>query len=825
MTMCNPLSKLLASLALLLAVAATAANERSLPMTAEARVEALLQSLTLEQKIGQMVQPEIRYVTPEDMRRYGFGSILNGGGAFPAMNKQAAVADWLALADAFYDASLDRSGGSAGIPTMWGTDAVHGHNNVRGATLFPHNIGLGAARNPELAAAIAAATAREVRATGLDWIFAPTLAVVKDPRWGRSYEGYGSRAELVERYAGGVVRGLQSVNTAASAKHFLGDGGTWRGVDQGDTRLSLDELLTEHAAGYRAAIDAGVLTIMASFNSWNGRKVHGHRQLLTDVLKGQMGFDGVVVSDWNGIGQVEYCSNADCPQAINAGIDVVMVPKDWRPLLANLQRQVLEGQISESRIDDAVRRILRVKLRLGLFDGLRPSERAARLPVDTVGSRQHRILAAQAVRESLVLLKNNHQTLPLNAAARILVAGAVADDITRQSGGWTLTWQGTGNSNSDFPGASSIFDGIRAAVSAAGGQAELSIDGSFGERPDAAVVVIGEQPYAEGEGDVAHLNHSARYPEDLALLRRLQAAGIPVVTVLVTGRPLWVNPELNASGAFVVAWLPGSEGAAVADLLFAAPGSGVDFRGRLPMPWPAQDVNARDADLPVDNWLFPYGYGLSLRSDEFLAGDLDESALAPPDSGEFVVFERRSQPPWIMMLSAEGESDVRMSAAVAEVAGGALRVEAVDYRVQEDARRLIWRGDSPGLRRVYWTHSGGEEWDLLKRIEGEAVLSLQLVVEHAPGAAVQIAVSSAGDRRATLDITAALRAAVPGEWIELLLPARCLSEAGVDLAHATEPLSLATTGTLQLTLADIRYRQATVAEAALACPTILPTAD
>ena len=427
----------------------------------EAKVAALLARMTLEQKVGQMVQPDIRSVTPDDVRKYRLGSVLNGGGAFPGENKHASVADWVALADRFYDASMDTANGALAIPIIWGTDAVHGHNNVIGATLFPHNIGLGAANDPDLMERIGAATAREVAATGLDWTFAPVVAVVRDDRWGRTYESYSEDPEIVRTYADRFVRGLQGApgsrefldpsHVLATAKHFIGDGGTADGVDRGDTAVSEADLLRIHGQGYVAAIAAGVQTVMVSYNSWNGLKVHGHQHLLTDVLKKQMGFDGIVVSDWDGVDEVQGCSKDKCAQAINAGIDMVMVPTDWRNFLTNTLDQVRAEKIPMARIDDAVTRILRVKYRAGLFERGRPSSRPLANKRELIGAPEHRELARQAVRKSLVLLKNERGVLPLRRKSHVLVVGDGADNVSKQSGGWTLTWQGTENSKAIFP--------------------------------------------------------------------------------------------------------------------------------------------------------------------------------------------------------------------------------------------------------------------------------------------------------------------------------------------------------------------------------------
>jgi beta-glucosidase len=580
--------------------------------------------MTLEQKVGQMVQPDIRNVTPEDVRKYRLGSILNGGGAWPGGAKRASVADWVRLADQFYDASMDVAGGAPAIPIIWGTDAVHGHNNVRGATLFPHNIGLGATRNGDLIERIGEVTAVEVAATGIDWTFAPTLAVVRDDRWGRTYEGFSEDPEIVREFAGRMTRGLQGAVGAqdflgprrvlASAKHYIGDGGTDRGVDRGDNLSSEAQLLAIHGQGYLTALAEGVQTVMASYNSWQGWKIHGHKYLITDVLKDKLGFDGLVVSDWDGVDEVQGCTMIKCAQAVNAGIDLFMVPTGWKAFLENTIAQVRAGDIPEARIDDAVTRILRVKLRARMFEKGRPSSRPLANKSALVGAPEHRAVARQAVRESLVLLKNDGNVLPLAPKMNVLVAGDGADNVGKQSGGWTLTWQGTDNTNADFPGATSIYAGIRDAVSAAGGRATLSVDGAYTAKPDAAIVVFGEEPYAEWFGNIRSIDYQGENGRDVALLRRLKDAGIPVVAIFLTGRPLWVTPELEAADAFVVAWLPGSEGGGVADVLFRTARGEVqhDFIGKLSYSWPRTAdqtaINRNDANYDP---LYPYGFGLS----------------------------------------------------------------------------------------------------------------------------------------------------------------------------------------------------------------------
>ena len=577
----------------------------------EARITELSRQMSLEEQVGQVIQTDIGAVTPEDLRRYPLGSILAGGDSGPHGDERAAPAVWLALAREFRAVSVERRAGHTPIPVLFGIDAVHGHNNIVGAVIYPHNIGLGAAHDPQLLERVGAATAEEVAVTGIDWAFAPTLAVPQDVRWGRSYEGYAQDPQLVARYATAMVVGLQGPSSlngklqaghvAATAKHFLGDGGTARGEDEGDDQISEQGLIARHAQGYQAAIDAGVLTVMASYSSWQGQKMHGNRALLTEVLKGRMGFAGFVVGDWNAHAQLPGCQPGRCAAAFNAGVDMFMAPYAWKELYASTLAQVRSGEISRERLEDAVRRILRVKMKLGLFESARPYEGRTEL----IGSGAHRALAREAVRKSLVLLKNDG-VLPIRSGARVLVTGPGARDIGMQCGGWTISWQGTGNSNADFPHGESIYDGIRSAVRAGGGTVVDDAD----SRPDVAVVVFGEQPYAETSGDRKLAVDNLRAP--LGQLRALRKQGIPVVAVFLSGRPLWSNPEINASNAFVAAWLPGTEGGGVADVLVgdASGRARTDFTGRLSFVWPATVFPAMPGS-PKGAILFPLEHGLS----------------------------------------------------------------------------------------------------------------------------------------------------------------------------------------------------------------------
>lgn len=598
----------------------------SMRLTVPAPVEALLAQLTLDQKLGQMMMPERMAITPEEVRDAHIGAVLSGGGSAPGANQ---LADWVAMNDAYWAASMSEGPDRVPIPLLYAVDAIHGHANVLGATVFPHNIGLGCAHDAELVERTARIMAQEVLATGVDWTFAPTLAVAGNPHWGRTYESFSDDPALVAQYAGPYVRGVQGEagdsGVLACAKHWIGDGGTTAGNDQGDTACTEAELERVHMAPYPPAIAAGVYTVMASFNSWNGDKCHGHRYLLTDVLKGRLGFDGLVVSDWDGVDYLHEDYGSAITMAVNAGIDMLMVSVEWKACLAHLRDAVTRGEIPMARIDDAVRRILSVKWRSGLFERPRPSERPMSAS-PTFGSVAHRTVAREAVRKSLVLLKNDRAVLPFAPSARLLVAGKSAHNRGHQCGGFTVAWQGV-TDNESIVGGTSIWEGVREVAP----HAVLSPDGAAADTAmfDAAIVVIGERPYAEGMGDLrsggrvqrgsqrevkphtlspygATLELASLHPEDLALIERLRARGLPVVTVFVAGRPLVVNQELDASTAFVAAWLPGSEGAGVADVLFGAH----DFTGRLAFTWPSVAGEAFATAAPR----FVRGDGLSYRS-------------------------------------------------------------------------------------------------------------------------------------------------------------------------------------------------------------------
>ena len=767
----------------------------------EAFVTELMSRMTIEEKVGQTIQADISAIRPEDLLTYPLGSILAGGNSSPGGNERASAQEWVALAQAFRDANARRAG--TAIPLIYGIDAVHGHNNVIGATIFPHNIGLGAARDPELIRQIGQATALEVAVTGADWTFGPTLAVPRDDRWGRAYEGYAEDPEVARSYAGPMTLGLQGELTvdgplapghiAGSAKHFLADGGTTGGKDQGDFAGSEQELIDIHLSGYPQAIDAGVLSIMASFSSWNGVKHTGNETILTEVLRGPLGFDGFVVSDWNAHGQLPGCTNESCALAFNAGVDMFMAPDSWKPLYENTLAQVRSGEIPMARLDEAVRRILRAKVKAGLFGNARPYEGR----IELLGSAEHRAIARRAVRESLVLLKNQGSVLPIRAGARVLVAGS-ADDIGQASGGWTITWQGTGNSRADFPNAQSIWEGVRDAVQSDGGEAVLSPDGSFDRKPDVAIVVFGETPYAEFQGDVDTLDYVPTEP--LETVRRLKAAGIPVVSVFLSGRPMWTNPEINASDAFVAAWLPGSEGGGIADVLVgdAQGRPRHDFSGTLPFSWPADATGAPlNVGQPGYSPQFAYGYGLSYARPGMVATLSEVSGVAEVASSIDRYFvDGRFVAPWSLMLR-DGGGEFRLGS---EPQGGsprgAVSARSSDGSGQESARVLTFSVPAGETAQAVIAAS---PVDLTRQSNGEMAIAFRYRVDVRPTGPVQLTLGLGA-----VDVTSILQAAPLGEWRTMKVRLSCLRDAGAVIAAVDQPWGLRAMGRLSLAVEDIR---------------------
>ena len=743
----------------------------------EARITTLMQRMSLAEKVGQLVQADITAISPADLDRYPLGSILAGGNGGPYGNERADAASWVKLVTEFRAASR-RTG--AGIPILFGVDAVHGHSNLPGATIFPHNIGLGATRDPELIGRIGAVTAAELSGSGIDWTFAPTLAVPQDLRWGRSYEGYSGDPAIVAAYARALTLGLQGPLTpgmplaadkvAATAKHFVADGGTEGGKDQGDARIDEQQLVAVHAAGYAPAVEAGVLSVMASFSSWNGEKAHGNRYLLTDVLKGRMGFSGLVVGDWNGHGQLPGCTNTNCPATINAGLDLVMAPDSWKGLYDNLLAQAQQGIIPAARIDDAVRRVLRVKAQLGLLEDV-PVQRG---DPARIGTPAHLDVAREAVAKSLVLLKNNGGVLPVKPGARVLITGPGADDMAMQTGGWTITWQGTDTQAADFPKGQTIGRAIADAVKAAGGTAVISTDGSSDAAADVAIMVFGELPYAEFQGDVPDLAFRALSGE-AELIARLKAKGMKIVSVFLSGRPLFVPQFINASDAFVAAWLPGSQGQGVADVLVArADGTPArDFTGRLPFAWPA------DARSPIRKPLWRIGHGLDYRS-KVKVGPLSEApgvdlvALANEDR---YLLRGKVPAPWRLGVDS------------------AVSVRAIDVSAQEDARQFRWDGDAA-------IAIDGPPVSLARQGTGGFALQLDWRVDALPAGPVRLGLGGG-----VLDLAALLRDLPRGTMTTTEIPLACFAAAGADLGRVGTPLRLTAPRGFTLTLRTARLSQ------------------
>jgi beta-glucosidase len=586
-------------------ISLTANMSHSAPFTEhEKQVDDLLAQMTLDEKIGQMVQPDLACVTNRaDIQNYGFGSMLSGGDSKPPGENNPAT--WAATCNELQSYALKTR---LKIPLLYGIDAVHGHNDVIGTTIFPHHIGLGATRNPKLVEQAEHVTAEEVAGTGIRWAFAPCVAVVQDERWGRTYESYGQNPKLVSELGAAAVKGLQGDELSAKndsvlacAKHFIGDGGTTGGKDQGNTVCDEATLWKLFLPPYRAAVNAGVGSIMVSYSSWNGLKMHANKYLLTDVLKGELGFRGFLVSDWAAIDQISPDYKNDVEISINAGLDMIMIPNgpgkpnNYVEFIDDLKALVAEGKVSPARIDDAVRRILRIKFQMGLFENAYTDPALT----EKIGSAEHRQIARECVQQSLVLLKNEKHALPLAKNLKhLVVVGQAADDLGIQCGGWTVSWQGSGQ----LTRGTTILEAIRKTVSPET-EVSFSPDGSEIKNADAVIAVIGETPYAEMKGDRADL---ALATNDVALVEKAKLSGAPVVTILISGRPLILNSALADSSAFVAAWLPGTEGQGVADVLFGD----VKPTGKLPREWP-RDNDQLAANKMEGKPLFKYGFGLT----------------------------------------------------------------------------------------------------------------------------------------------------------------------------------------------------------------------
>jgi len=567
----------------------------------DAQVAQIVESLTLRQKAAQMVQAERSSITPSDVANYQIGSILSGGGSHPTSYNDS-VDEWYDMVRAYQEAAVN---GPTGIPILYGIDAVHGHNNVYGATIFPHNIGLGAANSPDLVYRISKATAEEMLTTGIPWTFAPALSIVQNIAWGRSYEGYSEDPDVFVNLTQSAILGFEENGVSATAKHYLADGATMNGIDQGDVWVSDDILRDVHLLPYIEAVKANVDTIMISYSSVRGTKMHEHTYWITTVLKEELGFEGFVISDWNAIHQLSGSYQEQVAKSINAGVDMLMEPYTWKEAIDAIEFGVNSGLIPIERIDDAVSRILKVKLERGLFD-----DPYMRLDASYLYNEEHQALAREAVRKSLVLLKNDGTSLPLAKDETIFLTGEASDNVGYMAGGWTTHWQG--NTAQDIGVGTSIKDGLLNVLMSNGG----SLVNNY-EDASTVVVVLSEIPYSEGAGDNQNptlTSHTAS-PSNAAALeiaRQAQLAGKNVVGILISGRPLLLEDYLPYFDSFIAAWLPGSEGGTgIADVVFGD----YDFTAKLSYTWPKTasqlGYNILREDYDENVVMFPYGYGLT----------------------------------------------------------------------------------------------------------------------------------------------------------------------------------------------------------------------
>lgn len=843
----------------------------------EKQIKEILAKMTLDEKIGQMLQPDFREITPEEVIQYKIGSVLNGGGGWPENNKHALARSWVTESDKYWNAANKAyEGRGFRIPFMWATDAVHGHNNVYQATLFPHNIGLGAAHDPELIYRIGKATALEIAATGLDWTFAPTVAVPRDDRWGRTYEGYSEDPSIVYAYAREMVRGLQGStadlkgqhHVVSTVKHFVGDGGTLYGVDRGDTYYSEDDLRNIHAAGYFSGLDAGAQVVMASFNSWKNDKnsalgiqagtaykgkLHGSHYMLTQVLKNKMGFDGVVISDWNGHSEIAGCSMGACEAAVMAGIDIFMVTarQDWMSFRNSMLEGVKNKTIPMHRIDDAVSRILRVKLRAGMWDKPMPSQRALAGNQIILGNPKHRALAREAVSKSLVLLKNRNNILPLNRDQKVLVAGSAANDFSKQIGGWSLTWQGTENNLSDFPGALTVAGAIEKTV---GKQNVITLNANqldLKEKPDVAIIALGEDPYAEWLGDIpdnktlSYSEMKESYAADFNLLKQLHEAGIPTVVIFLSGRPLYVNPEINLADAFIAAWLPGTEAEGITDVIFRDVNKQInhDFQGKLSFSWPAQKcattINRTPTNIPEwqrpkfeqkpdqENTLFEFGYGLTyqqvaapsdnnkdlnnlpLDSRQLGCRESDTEKLQVATASLELFGERASEDHRLRMGDESNWTGTEVSVN-GESAMQYIRVRPVDYKRQQDAREITFMGtskDTGASVQLQTTNVKGIDRQNYLRADSNLMVTLRM--QQQPDREMDIGVQCGWPCASSITINQTLKTLPLNEWVTLSIPLTCFKEK-MDFSKTNTPFILTTTAAAKLDLAVVSWTPASV---------------
>ena len=759
-------------------------REQICPLPDPTFVNNLMKTMSIEEKVGQVIQADLDFIKPSDLRDYPIGSVLNGGNTSPRGKLRASPAEWKSLAQEFYEESKKTG---ASIPVLWGTDAVHGHSNVFGATIFPHNIGIGAAANPQLVEDIGAAVAEEVLATGLFWTFAPTVTIPQNFRWGRTYEGYSEDPVLVSKLGSAFIEGLQGTEKEflndtkilGTAKHFLGDGGTYLGIDQGDTRANEENMRVIHGEPYFASLNSCVRVVMASFNSWNGSKVHGNKYLLTEVLKEKMNFTGFVVGDWNGHQQVPGCNTGSCPESFNAGVDMFMVPENWKALYKNTVKQVKDGEISKERLDDAVKRILTVKQQLGMFEGRVPNQ----TKYSEVGLQKNRDIARRAVRESLVLIKNNNATLPIKNKQKILVIGDSADSLKIQTGGWTLDWQGANNTNSDFPGSVTFLQALKEyenlEITHKNSLSNLDLNKNY----DLVIVAYGEEPYAEGIGDRKNLFY--RDSKTLNTLKRLKRNGNKVVSIFFTGRPLWTNEFINLSDAFVVAWLPGTESRGMTDVLVANEDGSVnyDFQGKLPFSWPSDPNQSTIAFYdPASDAEFDYGYGLTYKSPKALTS-LDESFEKSDDYGDLVeIFSGKFNNPFEGFIQENNSPQIKLSSTNNTTQNDIVQIDFIDVDKQDDTLRVTFNADG----NLNSFHILTTEVVGLEDFQSGFLNFNARVVESS--GAIFLAATCGFGCMGSIDVTSLLVKSKSFDGYSV--PLKCLTDKGLDLSKTISPMIL-----------------------------------
>lgn len=835
----------------------------------ETEIQRLLQMMTLEEKIGQMIQPEIFSVTPDEAKAYKLGSILNGAGGWPDEDKHCSVKKWSLTIDTYWQAVQEAFADRPfTIPLLWGTDAVHGHNNVYGATMFPHNIGLGAAGDPELIERIGRATAKEIAATGIDWTFAPTVTTPRDVRWGRHYEGYSEDPDIVEQYARSMVKGLQGSTAQqlqseeyilSNVKHWLGDGGTQSGIDRGVNAYTESELLNIHAHGYISALNAGAQIVMVSFNSWQNEanygisqqgseynyKVHGSHYLTTRILKEKMGFDGIVITDWDGHAEVTDSAFTDANYCVRSGVDIVMVAsgsENWQAVYHNLIKAVLTGDIPQTRIDDAVSRILRVKLRAGLWKKNKPSERFYSHTPDVVGCSEHKQLAREAVRKSLVLLKNQPNALPLSRQQPILVTGSAANDITKQTGGWSLSWQATDNTLDDFPDSDTVLTSL---IKEMGAELvyfapELEhITNYISANPKhkkVALVVIGEDAYAEMRGDIKPWRPiifsllKPSYQQDLLRIQTLKKAGFQVITVFFSGRPLCVNQEIYLSDAFVAAWLPGTQAGGITDVLLKDHNEKThyDFQGKLAFSWPKQPfsyaINRPLIQIPNqpipnqelqaganDQPLFPYGYGLNYQTAKKAVINCEELPLIYEDKRPTLPAATHT----LELISGRNTHGYQARITGRSSWSGEPLTKIDENRLQTGGRGCLKTDMEKGhvfeieyFGYDFYFHLQPLEYlseNLSGYLNANGILTMEVKLLQAPKGPIYLANHNEYPNQPALDIADRLRACSIGEWSRLYIPLFDLHSLGCDFKSVSSPFMLYGETTMLIQIAQVKW--------------------